>query len=253
MKLKEIYIDNKYIVQDKSTSDGAQDKYYKDGIWYKIDHLGGEGMSEYLASLVLKCTNLSSKQYVAYDRCKINGLQGCLSKDFCRDIDDGEFITFYRLYTNIYGKDLASVTAKMDYDDAIEYIVDFIKTTTGLDVREYLANTFFLDRIILNTDRHFNNMGVIYDGEEYHLAPIFDNGKSLLVGCDILETATDMQIEEQVKKCFSKAFSPSYELNYRYMKNQSDVDLDITKLRGLLETVEDCIKKRVLLYQLQSL
>lgn len=241
------------MVIDKSTSDGAQDKYYKDGFWYKKDHFGGEGMSEFLASLVLSCTNLSKDKYVLYDRCIINDARGCFSRDFCENIEEGEFISFYRLYTNTYGKDLASVASKMDYDDAIEYVIEFIENTTGLDVREYLANTFFLDRVILNTDRHFNNMGVIFDGESFHLAPIFDNGKSLLVGCDVIESSIPKQLEKSIKKSYAKAFSPAYEINYKYLRAFTNVELDVVKLKSLLDKVEDCFQKRVLIHQLDTL
>ena len=53
----------------------------------------------------------------------------------------------------------------------------------GLDLSEYLGNILAIDQIILNEDRHFNNLGLIKvkDGE-YRPAPIFDNGKSFFTG-----------------------------------------------------------------------
>ena len=93
----------------------------------------------------------------------------------------------------------------MDYDDAINYVINFIKEQTNLDIHEYLANTFCLDMLILNEDRHFNNLGIIYDGTSFKTAPIFDNGKSFLIG------------NKQNGKAYAKAFSPSFKTNYDYL------------------------------------
>lgn len=48
--IKKIYIDDKYIIRDKSTSDGSQVKYFIDNRWYKQDYFGGEAESEYSKS-----------------------------------------------------------------------------------------------------------------------------------------------------------------------------------------------------------
>ena len=104
----------------------------------------------------------------------------------------------------------------MDYDDAIEYTVNFIKEHTKLDIREYLANTFYLDMLILNEDRHFNNLGLIFDDKKFHIGPIFDNGKSFLIGN---KKAKDCKkLDEKISHAYAKAFSPSFQTNYNYLK-----------------------------------
>ncbi len=40
------------------SSIGTQKKYYEKGYWYKQNHVGFEGVSEYLASKVLSCSNI---------------------------------------------------------------------------------------------------------------------------------------------------------------------------------------------------
>lgn len=52
----QVNIDEKYIVRDKSSSDGSQIKYNIDDNWYKVDYFGGEGETEHLALLLLCCT-----------------------------------------------------------------------------------------------------------------------------------------------------------------------------------------------------
>lgn len=246
--LKEYYFEDKYLVRDKSSSDGSQIKYYKDNIWYKSDYHGGEGESEYLSSLLLSCTNLEPDKYVQYDRVLINGKDGCCSKDF-RQHTEEEFITLYRLYKNVHGRDLANVTAKMDYDDAIMYVIDFVHKLVGLDITTYLANTFWLDAIILNTDRHFNNYGIIMCNDDYREAPIFDNGKSLLTG--VTFDSSSESISEAIRNIYSKSFSPNFSLNYNYLKDHCTVRLDKDLLKKKLSEVENSLQYEVLMYQVE--
>ena len=123
--IEEFTISDEYLVRTNGTSDGTQDKYYKDGLWFKLDRYGGEGLAETVASQILKESGLAPNLFVEYKPCLINGKNGCYSKNFLKENES--FITLYRLYKNVTGRDLATVTSKMDYDDAIEYTVNFIK------------------------------------------------------------------------------------------------------------------------------
>ena len=212
--IEEFSLSDEYLVRTSGTSDGTQDKYYKDGLWFKLDRYGGEGLAETIASLILKESGLAPNLFVEYKPCLINGKNGCYSKNFLKENES--FITLYRLYKNVTGRDLATVCSKMDYDDAIEYTVNFIKEHTKLDIREYLANTFYLDMLILNEDRHFNNLGLIFDEKKFHIGPIFDNGKSFLIGN---KKAKDCKkLEEKISHAYAKVFSPSFQTNYNYLK-----------------------------------
>lgn len=228
--LQTITIDDRYAITDKGTSDGTQIKYYKDGMWYKLDRYGGEGEAEELASTILRLSGYPKKKYVTYHQAMINGTPGCISRNFLGK--DEQFITLYRLYMNVKGRDLAAVTQRMDYDDAIEYVLDFVLSYTGLDLRQYLADVFALDELILNDDRHFNNLGLIYDGESFKQAPVFDNGKSLLVGCS--------------GKPIAKAFSGSFSLNREYLQNQATLKLNYKAISAYLDEHQSSISNRAL-------
>lgn len=247
--IKRIELANEYIINTDGTSDGSQTKYYKDGIWYKVDRFGGEGEAERLCTILLECSNLSAESFIHYEPAIINGLAGCLSADYLKP--DESFVSIYRLYQNTHGGDIAQFLSKMDYDDAIEYVLSFVREQTSLDIREYLANIFFLDMIILNEDRHFNNLNVIYDGSRFKPAPIFDNGKSLLVGNrDINYNAP---IRENVKKAHSKSFSGSFELNYNYLKDNCSLKFDFPRIKSLLQAEPDSFYKKVLEYRIDTL
>lgn len=233
MLLENFVINDSYLVRTSGTSDGTQDKYFKDDRWFKLDRYGGEGMAEYTASQILKLSGLNSEKFVEYVPCLINGKPGCYSENFLKE--DDSFITLYRLYKNVTGKDLATVCSRMDYDDAIEYVINFVKQQTKLDIREYLANTFILDEMILNEDRHFNNLGIIYNGTSFNVAPIFDNGKSFLIGNK--KAAEKELVKDKIAAAYSKSFSSDFSINSKYLKKWASLKIDesvISKLQNYI-------------------
>ena len=228
--LKEITLDEKYLITDGGTSDGTQIKYFKRGKWYKQDRWGGEGEAEELASELLKRSTLRPEDFVNYSRVRINGIDGCVSDNFLAKNE--EFITFYRLYLNTTGNDLSAVTARMDYDDAIDYVINYIYTIAGVDISSYLADIFALDELILNEDRHFNNIGLIYNGECFRPAPIFDNGKSFFVGNKSFDPCADFSSNR--KKAYARAFSGSFALNRKYLADKATVEFDFPAMLEFL-------------------
>lgn len=238
MQIEDFIIDDSYLVRTSGTSDGTQDKFFKDNLWFKLDRYGGEGLAERAASLILKESGIESFSFVEYFPCRINGKNGCYSKNFLKD--DESFITLYRLYKNVTGKDLAQVCSKMDYDDAIEYVINFVKEQTKIDIHEYLANTFALDKIILNEDRHFNNLGIIYNGTSFKPAPIFDNGKSFLIGNKNAKEKNT--ITEQIKTAYAKSFSPSFDLNAKYLEKYCTLKI----CRNCLNSIEKLGDEKIL-------
>ena len=129
--MREITVSEEYRVDSSGSSDGTQDKYQKDGVWYKIDRKGNEGCNENIVSGILACSNLPRNGYVSYEYVLINGNPGCMSKEFTKAGE--EEITLYRLYANTEGGDIINRLSTMDYDDAIDYTVDFVQRNTGLD------------------------------------------------------------------------------------------------------------------------
>ena len=85
-------IDREYIVSQDGTSEGTQEKYFKDGFWYKLDKNGSEGLVEYLVSGLLSFSDLLPDEYVVYETGTINGRSGCRSRNFLKSGE--ELITF---------------------------------------------------------------------------------------------------------------------------------------------------------------
>jgi hypothetical protein len=68
-----------------------------------------------------------------------------------------------------------------------------------LDIKDYLGKVATFDMLILNTDRHFNNLGIVADISQnlYKYAPVFDNGNSLL--SNLQEFPFDDDIEKRTE------------------------------------------------------
>ena len=243
--MEKITIEPEFLYTEMSTSDGLQIKYYKDGYWYKVDHFGGEGLAEYLSSLALKNSNLAETEYVSYKQIMINDEPGCVSRNCLSEGE--ELVSFYRFWANIKGGDIASFLQKMDYDDAIETTLGFMKEQTGLDLHRYLANNLAFSAFIRNEDLHFNNLWVILNGDSYREAPILDCGKSMFVGND--KYRSDLPMEENMKQSFAKAFSGNFDLNYRYLSAYCTLRIDKNRLLSDLEKEPASKQRDFLIYQ----
>ncbi len=171
--------------EGRKSSKGNQLKWEKNGIWYKADYAGYEGLTEYVVSRLLTFSNLEKEEYVVYQteemQYKQNRYTGCRSKNF---LPEGwKLITLERLFQSMYGKSLhQSVYSIRDYEERVRFFVEQTIDITGLqEFGGYLSKLLTLDAFFLNEDRHTHNIAVLLDeAGRYHYCPIFDNGAALL-------------------------------------------------------------------------
>lgn len=175
-------LSKKYLVSIKSLSKGTQEKYYKEGFYYKTNLSGNEGFTEYLCSRVLCNSTIRKNLFVKYEYCKINSILGCRSKSFLGK--DEEFITIENLYKRVTGKNSLSdyLSYLSNSTDRLGYILYLVSNFVNVShYKNYLGTLMQLDLLIQNTDRHTHNYGLIYNSSlnTFRIPPIFDNGKSL--------------------------------------------------------------------------
>lgn len=243
-----VQISDSFLVDTEGTSDGTQLKFYKDGYWYKENNEGQEGKVEYLVSKLLTFSDLPKSEYVIYEEGTINGKDGCRSKTFLKQNES--FITLERMYGNVAGEPLYEKLKQFkSIEQSASYVVNFFKDITGIDLTDYFRKVFTLDYITLNEDRHFHNLGLIFDEQTYHTAPIFDNGKSLL-NCNP-SINRYLPIKENVKRVVARPFSGSHKAMFEHFGQ--GFKLNFTKAIDWLQNEEDCYYKQVLLYQLNEL
>ncbi len=163
-------------------AEGTQIKYYKDGYWYKKDSFGGEATAEYLSSRLLTFSDLSAGDYVTYECGNLNGASACRSRNF---LQEGEsFITLYRFYQLSEGRKINEDLLRYETPEKrADFVLTYFSKNCALDLSDYFSRIFTLDLIILNEDRHFNNLGLIStENGTYRSAPIFDNGSHFSSG-----------------------------------------------------------------------
>lgn len=241
------------MVMVSGSSIGTQKKYYENGYWYKQNRFGYEGTSEYLASLVLSCSNI--EEYVLYEKCQVNGQAGCRSASFLKA---GEaYISLQRLYDSYTGGQLSEQIRLLGtVEERINFVVSYVRKVTELEIKEQLGKLLSFDMLILNPDRHFNNIGIIADVKNgrYRNAPVFDNGNALLSNYG--EFPFDEPMESQIEKVVGQPFSANLEkqawalgyglkINYRELKSLLSSEPDsraLTVLKFQLDRYEGILK-----------
>ena len=168
-----------------TSSKGDQSKWRVSDKWVKQNTRGYEGQAEVLASLVLAHSTLQENEYVKYSLCEIilpDGeiSIGCYSHDFRGKLQE---VTLERLFeANFTSTDPVLNDKSLSTNEKFERIMQQVQDFTGLDVRQEIARILAFDALILNEDRHTNNILFLFNPIEksWQLAPIFDNGLSLL-------------------------------------------------------------------------
>ena len=190
---------------DRQSSKGNQLKWQGDnGIWYKADYTGYEGLTEYIISEFLGNSTLAVDEFVFYKteeiQYKHQRYLGCASKDF---LPKGwKLITLERLFQNYYGKSLHQLIYSMQgVPERIQFVVEqTIRITDLKEFGEYMSKLLTIDAIFLNEDRHTHNIAVLMDEKEnFQYCPIFDNGAALLS-----DTSQDYPLGIETRKLMSE-------------------------------------------------
>ncbi len=199
--------------QGRQSSKGNQLKFERQGIWYKTDYLGYEGLVEYAISKLLTFSNLDVSEYVDYELEQIEYnetiFNGCKSKDFT---DGWSLITLERLFLNTYGTGLNKIIyTTPDHKDRLRVLVEQVERVTGLKhFGEYMSKLLTVDSFFLNEDRHTHNIAVLTDSKgSFRLAPIFDNGAGLMSDI-MIEYPLSKDVVRTIDKVKPKTFCADF-------------------------------------------
>ena len=206
-----INVSNYQFVISESSSKGNQRKFYKDGYWFKIDNERCfEGLAEEFVSLFCSC--IYDFSYVPYkaDIIVYNDEEytGCYSYNMYND-KEVSFVSLRKIFRsnniplNIFHKETSTAQNIMN-------TVSTVQSLTGLNIFHYLNQLLYLDALIVNEDRHYMNIGVCLKGNQFLIAPCFDNGSSLF--CVNWTYRKTKSFEENIKNTLSVArpFSKFY-------------------------------------------
>lgn len=207
---------------DRQSSKGNQLKWEDNGVWYKADYTGYEGLAEYMISRLLKKSTLAEDEYVLYDLEEIKYKEqiytGARSASFLKE--GWQLITLERLFKNFFGESLyVSIYHIAEHEERFRFLVNQVERMTGLkNFGVYLNKLFTIDAFFLNEDRHTHNIAVLMNEKgEFAYCPIFDNGAGLLS-----DTLMDYPIQGDVYKFMRQSKAKTICDNY-------DEQLDISE------------------------
>ncbi len=249
---------------NRKSSKGNQLKWEKDGIWYKVDYTGYEGLSEYVISHLLEKSSLKADEYVVYKQEEIGygavKYMGAASKNFLKAGE--QLITLERLFLNIYGIGLNKmIYSTGDHTERLRLIVTKVQDITGLSsFGEYMAKLMTIDAFFLNEDRHTHNIAVVLKNDgKYDYCPIFDQGAGLLadIAMDYPLSGNIFDLMDKAKpKTFCQDFDEQLdiaeklygrELKFNFTKK--DVNKVLDKVIGydnaIIERVRDIIYQQM--------
>lgn len=180
-------------LKEKMKLEGMQKKFYQDGYFYKLDtsyemREERNALSEDLCSLILKHMDIDHAEYEMvklFDEDNNLYSSPCIrSKNFLKK--DEELISL----SDVISKKLANeiiTNDSGDFSDIVDKIDFEIENKTGIkNYKEHLAKILSFDILTMNSDRHLNNIGLIYNSKDdrWKISPIYDNGAALLANKD---------------------------------------------------------------------
>lgn len=230
---------------NRQSSKGNQLKWNNNGIWYKADYTGYEGLAEYMISHLLLKSSLRQDEFVLYEpeqiRYKDAVYSGVKSNDFLEK--DWQLITLERLFMTFFGQSLYQSIFKIsDPEKRLIFLVEQVERVTNLsDFGVYMNKLFTMDAFFLNEDRHTHNIAILMNKDgRFAYSPIFDNGAGLLADTSLdypLGKDVYLQIKEIRAKTISADFDEQLDLSEKLYGNHLKFHFHAKDVSDLLDGI----------------
>lgn len=230
---------------NRQSSKGNQLKWNNNGIWYKADYTGYEGLAEYMISHLLLKSSLRQDEFVLYEpeqiRYKDAVYSGVKSNDFLEK--DWQLITLERLFMTFFGQSLYQSIFKIsDPEKRLIFLVEQVERVTNLsDFGVYMNKLFTMDAFFLNEDRHTHNIAILMNKDgRFSYSPIFDNGAGLLADTSLdypLGKDVYLQMKEVRAKTISADFDEQLDLSEKLYGNHLKFHFHAKDVSDLLDGI----------------
>ena len=230
---------------NRQSSKGNQLKWNNNGIWYKADYTGYEGLAEYMISHLLLKSSLRQDEFVLYEpeqiRYKDAVYSGVKSNDFLEK--DWQLITLERLFMTFFGQSLYQSIFKIsDPEKRLIFLVEQVERVTNLsDFGVYMNKLFTMDAFFLNEDRHTHNIAILMNKDgRFSYSPIFDNGAGLLADTSLdypLGKDVYLQVKEVRAKTISADFDEQLDLSEKLYGNHLKFHFHAKDISDLLDGI----------------
>lgn len=190
-------------------SDGKNEYLVKGNIEFNKGGYGYEPFSEYIASIIAKHLNIPHIEYKVV-------------RNVFKDV-------------KTYGIDYVSVCKKFSTPKGYQRLtaLQFMELMHGNSINTNYWTLFnrynrdtggflkmlIFDAIIGNEDRHLNNWDMLVSNNDIRVAPIFDNGASLLAYVQDKDLSLDFKIGRDRAKPFSNTHTKQIALIKKYYKD----------------------------------
>ena len=230
---------------NRQSSKGNQLKWENNGIWYKADYTGYEGLAEYMISHLLMKSSLRQDEFVLYEpeqvKYKASVYSGVMSNNFLRE--GWQLITLERLFKTYFGQSLYQSVFKIpEPEKRLTFLVEQVERVTKLpDFGAYMSKLFTIDAFFLNEDRHTHNIAIMMNGDgEFAYSPIFDNGAGLLADTSLdypLGKDVYLQMKEVRAKTISSDFDEQLDLAEKLYGNHLKFHFRAKDVNDLLDKI----------------
>ena len=228
-----------------SNPKGNQPKWETGTKFYKQDNFPNESLAEYLVSLFLESSNcpvpfipyrLETRDICSSPNYKPRYLMFPIAQMLTFELafdDSSQKVgkgspTFNYWYKRVW--------SCLSAEGRVNYLTDLFAKYGVLQDESltYLTAMVELDTLVLNTDRHFNNFGLVYDLKEQYYKPmfLFDQGFSLAVGEGIFGSVRRLTDFYRIKM---QPFSTTLSKNRRALPDFK-FEFDVINFLTLLET-----------------
>lgn len=163
---------------------------------------------------------------------------GCSSENFLKS--GGSIVTLSHLFRQYLGGSVAEVLGRLTSDKKrMIYLAEATADITGLrDFPQYLTLLFEIDGLVLNDDRHLNNIAVISKGDGFDYCPIFDQGAGLL--SNVMYSPMDIIPKLLISSAQARPFNTTFNRQIKAMQNLYGKQLIVPKFTrsGLYELLQ---------------
>lgn len=220
-----------------TSSKGNQEKWYDaaSDCWYKLDSGIFEALAETVASEIMAQSNIVAELGFAIVPYRIEKVDAhrkqqiaCVSPNFLHEGE--EIVTLAHLLKAELGEDYQRIfRSRSSIAARVQVLVEQVEQLTGLTrFGAYLTLLFELDALILNEDRHLNNIAVLYGQKGYQYCPLFDNGAGFLLDPALypFDVPTRSLIRQTRAKPFRCSFSAQVRAARKWYGAQLQVEME---------------------------
>lgn len=215
-----------------NTTDGMLEKEWIDHKLYKRGYTSWnqEPANEYIASRIAEAMNLPCVRYdvVTYNYKPASVCQPMVD-------ENEEYISAWQIM---------ATKRKPNHVNDLEHYISILEEQNVPGARREVEGMFYLDKLLMNIDRHMNNFGVIRDVdtlEWVRICPIFDTGECLnaVVRDSLLNFHDD----------YGKYFTNTHKLFSKYPIKRPEGIPDLTpfveEYRQALSKYSNCTRERI--------